>query len=89
MLDVNTKAAKVEQLTGYSFINKLLAAEAVQMAAPKVAIVYENPNRGVPNNKRLSILGNAILTKVLCGIWYEASGSRGKVMSSSVSQIIH
>lgn len=75
-LEVDATAAKIELLTGYSFTDKLLAAEAVQMAAPTVAVMYPT-FRGLSNNKRLSILGDAILAKTLCGLWYSARNARG------------
>lgn len=74
--EVNATASKVELLTGYSFNDKLLAAEAVQMAAPQVAVVYGS-FRGLPSNKRLSILGDAVLAKHLCTLWYSAHDARG------------
>lgn len=76
-LDVNAKATQLERLTGYSFTNKLLAAEAVQMAAPRIDVIHGSL-RGLPNNKRLSILGDAVLTKVLCGLWFRAFDNRGE-----------
>ncbi|KAJ4357102.1 hypothetical protein N0V95_002758 [Ascochyta clinopodiicola] len=77
---VNAKALEVQQLTDYTFTNELLAAEAVQMAAPQIAVVYGS-FRGLPNNKRLSVLGNAVLTKVLCGLWFNARDSSGNELT--------
>ena len=79
LLNVDTKVAQVELLTDYTFTNKVLVAEAVQMAAPKVAVVYQSSFRGLPNNKRLSVLGDAVLTKVLCGHWFSARDWHGTI----------
>lgn len=84
LLKVNEKAAQVEQLTGYSFVNKMIAAEAVQMAAPHVAALYDSFHL-LPNNKRLSVLGDAVLAKVLCDIWYKARESHSMSTSSSIA----
>jgi hypothetical protein len=67
-------AAQIELLTNHTFTDKLLAAEAVQMAAPNVAAISQSLFRELPNNKRLSVLGDAVLTKVLCGLWFNARG---------------
>lgn len=78
LLDVNVKAAQIEQLTQHTFENKLLAAEAVQMAAPKVMASSTMLLQGLSNNKRLSILGDVVLTKILCGLWFNARKKHGK-----------
>jgi len=77
LTDVDTKVAQVELLTGHAFTTKLLAAEALQMAGPQVAVIYDGSFCGLPNNRRLSILGNMVLAKVLCGLWFNARDSRG------------
>lgn len=81
LLDVDATAAKVEHLTGYNFTDKLLAAEAVQMAAPQVAVIHGSI-RDLQNNKRLSVLGDAVLTKVLCGLWFSARDICGTYRAS-------
>ncbi|KAF2822694.1 hypothetical protein CC86DRAFT_330464, partial [Ophiobolus disseminans] len=60
----------------------MLAIEAVQMAAPRTAVFY-NGCAGVDNNKRLSILGNAILSKVLCAAWFQARDPTGHTHSAA------
>jgi hypothetical protein len=67
-------AAQIELLINHTFTDKLLAAEAVQMAAPNVAAISQSLFRELPNNKRLSVLGDAVQTKVLCGLWFNARG---------------
>lgn len=47
------------------------------MAAPQVAMVYDGVIQGVQNNKRLSILGNTVLAKVVCTAWIEARDQSG------------
>lgn len=86
-LNVNNKAAQIERLTDYTFADKLLAAEAAQMAAPQVAVIYGS-FRGLPNNKRLSVLGDAVLTKALCGLWFNVRGRRGKFVQTIPSPAI-
>lgn len=84
LLNVVTKAAQLELLTGHNFTDKVLAVEAAQMAAPTVAVVYNQSFRALSNNKRLSVLGDAVLTKVLCGIWFNARGTNDCQVSLDV-----
>ena len=88
LLNVETNAAQIKLLTNYTFTDKLLAAEAVQMAAPNVAVIYGSL-QGLPNSKRLSVLGDAILAKVLRGFWFNArdrSGTKTYQLSPNVQQ---
>jgi ribonuclease-3 len=77
MQNIETTASKVEAITGYTFTNKLLCAEAVQMASPQIRIVYNGSKQLLNNNKRLSILGNAVLAKVLCATWFGIRDDHG------------
>jgi ribonuclease-3 len=81
MLQIKTQALKVEGLLDYTFTEKRIAVEAVQMAAPQIACIYNGAFDGLNNNKRLSVLGDAVLAKVLCGAWFEARDPRGQTRS--------
>ncbi|KAF2124491.1 ribonuclease III [Dothidotthia symphoricarpi CBS 119687] len=83
MLNTGDKAAQIEEMIGYTFNNKLFAAEAVQMAAPQTAVIHEGMFFGLENNKRLSLLGDAVLAKVLCDKWFHARDNRGHARSLS------
>jgi len=83
MLNVNASASSVEAIINYIFRDKLLCAEAVQMASPHTA-VFHNGIRGVDNNKRLSILGDAVLSKVACAAWFQARDSSGTYSNLSI-----
>ncbi|CAG5166264.1 uncharacterized protein ALTATR162_LOCUS6901 [Alternaria atra] len=65
---IETKALEVEELINYNFSDKRITAEAVQMAAPKIAAIQHSTfdSTGLGSNKRLSVLGNAILAKAEC-----------------------
>lgn len=77
---IETKALEVEELINYNFSDKRIAVEGVQMAAPKIAAIQNNTFvfTGLDNNKRLSVLGDAVLAKVLCGAWFEARDPSGE-----------
>jgi ribonuclease-3 len=78
MIQIETHALKVEGLLDYTFSEKRIAVEAVQMAAPQIACIYNGAFDALNNNKRLSVLGDAVLAKVLCGAWFEARNPRGQ-----------
>jgi hypothetical protein len=77
MLDVRSTARSIEEIIGYVFTNKLLCAEAVQMASPQTAASYDAFHR-LENNRRLSTLGHLTLKNFLCLAWYRAQNNRGK-----------
>jgi ribonuclease-3 len=89
MHNVYTTADRIEAMTGYTFTNKLLCAEAAQMASPQTAVVFEGRFRHVENNKRLAILGDTVLQKVLCAAWFETYDTHGRMsyLSSTFPQI--
>jgi ribonuclease-3 len=72
MHNVQATAERIEAITSYKFTQKLLCAEAAQMASPQTAVIYDGSLIGVDNNRRLSILGDVVLAKALCARWYEA-----------------
>lgn len=88
MLRVKATASKVEAILGYTFINKLLCAEAVQMAGPRATVNVEDGDsfaskfRQVDNNKRLAVLGDAVLAKLLCEEWYQTTDANGTYPAS-------
>jgi len=78
MIHIETKAREVEESIGYIFSDRRIAVEAVQMAAPQIALIHNGAFLGLNNNKSLSVLGDAVLAKVLCGAWFDARNPSGK-----------
>ncbi|KAI4713529.1 hypothetical protein J4E89_000975 [Alternaria sp. Ai002NY15] len=83
MIHIETKAREVEESIGYTFSDRRIAVEAVQMAAPQIALIHNGAFLGLNNNKRLSVLGDAVLAKVLCGAWFDARNPNGQVLSQA------
>jgi hypothetical protein len=81
MQNVQAAADQVAAITGYTFTNELLCAEATQMASPQVQASFEGQWRVIENNKRLAILGDAILAKALCATWFQTRKSHSEIMS--------
>jgi ribonuclease-3 len=82
MPTIDTKIAQAEQVLGHVFVNKALCAEAIQMAGPRAMASFNETHQIVYNNKRLAILGDAILTQQLCKMWYRATTVRGMSLPS-------
>jgi dsRNA-specific ribonuclease len=78
LFSIEAKASQIEDPVGYTFTNKCLAAEAVQMAAPEIAVIHNDAFTFLNNNKRLAVLGDAILAKILCAAWFKARDPQGK-----------
>jgi ribonuclease-3 len=78
---IEAKAFEVETIISYTFTEKHLAAEATQMAAPEIAAISNNAFNRLNNNKRLSILGEAVLARELCSAWFKQRTSRDGVLS--------
>ena len=66
MATADQKIAEAEQILGYSFTNKLLCAEAVQMAGPRAFLAISGAFQTLDKNHRLAVLGDGVLAKVLC-----------------------
>jgi hypothetical protein len=82
MSTVNEKISDAETILGHEFLNRVLCVEALQMAAPKVPIVIDGSMHRVEANKRLAVVGDAILSAVLSKLWYEATDQAGNSISS-------
>jgi len=78
LVNIEEKAARIEAPFGYVFTNKRLCAEAVQMAAPQITTTYGGTRIFLDNNKRLAVLGDAVLIQALCTAWYAARDQRGE-----------
>lgn len=82
---MDQSVAELEKKIGYTFTDKDVAAEALQLAGNGTTVVG---GRVVLNgNKRLAVLGNLAVDVVLCSSWYEDGGSEGawSAMRQSVS----
>ncbi|KAF2874357.1 ribonuclease III domain-containing protein [Massariosphaeria phaeospora] len=78
-MNANENIAMAEQILAYTFNDKLLCAEALQMAAPTTFLVVNNNFEGVKNNKRLAVLGDVALAQALCKMWYQATDGAGQL----------
>ncbi|KAF2177816.1 ribonuclease III [Zopfia rhizophila CBS 207.26] len=83
MANADQKIARAEQIFGHVFANKLLCAEAIQMAAPQALLAVAGAFHVIDNNKRLAVLGDIALAQALCKMWYQARNDEGKLQPPS------
>jgi ribonuclease-3 len=75
---IDDKIAKIEQIIDYTFKDKLLCAEALQMDGGKQYLSVGGMQHNVLKNKNLEAVGDAIIDAVLCKLWYEFRDNQGK-----------
>lgn len=78
-MNTDSKIAEVERILDRPFVNKLLCAQAIQMAAPIVILTVNGQQHRVEANKRLAILGDAVATQVLCTLWFRNRDQSGMI----------
>ena len=78
MNHTDNRIAQLEQAIGYSFHDKILAAEALQMAAKKTVIAIEGDFHEIRKNADLVIVGGCILNTVLATMWFNGQDSVGQ-----------
>ncbi|KAF1846253.1 uncharacterized protein K460DRAFT_283505 [Cucurbitaria berberidis CBS 394.84] len=81
MLNVDSEIAAIEQIFGYTFTNKFICAEALQMVAPLFSVCVDGTTSVVPKNVNLAILGDSILMTVLCQMWDEHRDDQGRSLT--------
>ncbi|EMD69446.1 hypothetical protein GGP41_004565 [Bipolaris sorokiniana] len=80
-LSFTSRVLEIEAIIDHVFSKKRLAAEAAQMAAPLITFVEDNAFKPLYNNKRLAILGEAVLARELCSAWFRMRGSYDEALS--------
>lgn len=79
-MNADQKIAEVERILEYNFNDKLLCAQALQMAAPLSVLSVNGSNRMVDINKRLAILGDAVAAQTLCRVWFATKNQFGTLI---------
>lgn len=69
--ELEEKLTFLEKITGYDFVDKVLALEALQaLSSEPIEANYKGKIHRIPKNKRLAIFGDAILDSMLSEEWY-------------------
>jgi hypothetical protein len=84
MENVDQNIARIEQIFGRTFHNKLLCAEALQMAGENILIDVGEKQCFVKKNKALESVGDTIIDAVLCKTWYESQDDEGTVIPGQI-----
>ena len=71
-MSVDSKIAIVERIFAYVFTNKLICAQALQMASKTTILGINDVVHCVENNERLSVLGDAVADWVMCKAWFNS-----------------
>ncbi|KAF2680149.1 hypothetical protein K458DRAFT_312550, partial [Lentithecium fluviatile CBS 122367] len=74
---VDKKIAQAEAILNYTFAEKALVAEAIQMAAPQAFLTFNGGRDIVNNNKQVTVLGDVVPAQALYKKWYQASPAMG------------
>lgn len=80
MADPSNKIAPTEAALGYTFTNKLLCVEGLQMAGAPGHITLNGSMHRVEKNTRLAVLGDAMMSCVLAEKWFEHRDVQGSYL---------
>lgn len=81
MYSIDQNIAHIEKICGYTWNNKLLCAEALNIAAPGEHFVIAGTLHRIDKNERLEFLGDSIMASVLAKICYNHHDSNGMLFS--------
>lgn len=76
MSSLDDKVFQCEALLEYTFTNRDLCAEALNMSGEPTS--WKGQHQKLRPNKSLAIYGDFVLSAKLCRQWYEANLPRGK-----------
>jgi ribonuclease-3 len=77
MYSVDLNIAQIEMIFGYTWVNKLLCAEALNIAAPGEHVIIAGTQYRIAKNERLELLGDSIMAAVLAKICYDYFDGNG------------
>jgi hypothetical protein len=77
MNNLDQKIAQIEQISGYTFQNRIHAAESVQHANEVAFVPVEGSFHDIVKSTRLAIVGNDLLNSILSTMWYEFRTNQG------------
>jgi hypothetical protein len=77
MNNLDQKIAQIEQISGYTFQNKIYAAESAQHANEVAFVPMEGSFHVIVKSTRLAIVGNDLLNLVLSTRWYTFRTNQG------------
>jgi ribonuclease-3 len=83
MTNIDAKIARVEEIIGYTFTDKVLCAEALQTAGfPQDRLTITGTIHLIRTNSRIAVLGDAVMALVLCEVWFPYRNNQRKNSAS-------
>jgi ribonuclease-3 len=86
--EIDTRIAQTERCINYSFANKLLCAEAIQMASAMECLPVNGTVHLVKKNRDLEAVGDTVIATILCAKWYNFQDERGTFRFHQVASSI-
>ena len=84
-MSIDSHITGVEATIGYTYQDKSLCAEALQMRDKSSAyLTFGGKKRAIAHSSRLALLGDRIIDAVLCKKWYNTRDINGNLFSSHV-----
>lgn len=77
MANIDAKISEMEKIVGYTFEDKWLCAEALQMAGFPGILSVGQVCQFVEKNTRLAVLGDSVMSPVLSQIWFQHRDDQG------------
>jgi hypothetical protein len=71
------KIAQIEQISGYTFQNRIHAAECIQHEKEVASVFMDGISHLIVKSTRLAIVGKDLLISVLSTMWYEFRTDEG------------
>ncbi|KAF2833248.1 hypothetical protein CC86DRAFT_376454 [Ophiobolus disseminans] len=75
LLDAAARVGALEVRLGYTFHNKMLCIAALKNTGSLIPLFWDGVIRHTDRNNRLALLGDRILSLVVCEIWFQTEHS--------------
>jgi dsRNA-specific ribonuclease len=75
LLDAAANVGVLEARLGYTFKNRMTCLEALKISGESYPLYYDGTVYTIGGNRRLALLGDRVLSLVLCEIWFQTEHS--------------
>jgi hypothetical protein len=88
LVDATARVGALEVRLGYKFKNRLTCIAALKLFNAGGPIYHDGITYTVDKNNRLALLGDRVLSLVVCQIWFQTEHSNSMVSPSIIDQSI-
>ncbi|EUC50161.1 hypothetical protein COCMIDRAFT_32495 [Bipolaris oryzae ATCC 44560] len=85
MLEAVARVGRIEGCIQYTFRNKMLCVEALKVTSSNYPLFFKGMIHKVKRNNRLALLGDRVLSMVLCEIWYSTGNSPDTKINDAIA----